>query len=343
MKAIIKQEEKRGFSLLEIEAPEPGPGEVQVKVDSAAICGSDLKLYKWTDWCKTIVKSLPFIPGHEGAGEITALGDGVKGFSVGDRVAAETHIPCGSCWQCRNNRPHTCLNMELFGHTVNGCFAEYFSIHSSAVWKLADGFPLDKGCLLEPMGIPLRAVYGDDIAGETVAVIGCGPIGQFAVGTAAVRGAGAIIAIDVNENRLSIAREMGATHFINPERDGVTESVLAITGENGAGVVIEASGSGTALGTALEYIRIGGTIYTIGHPVEPVSIDISARIILREIRLVGLFGRELWKTWEIGQELIESGKLDPGPIVTHIYPLEEFEEAFHMAESGKGCKIVLRP
>jgi threonine 3-dehydrogenase len=340
MKAIVKREEKKGFVLEEMDVPEPGEGEVLVKVTSAAICGSDMKIYRWDPWCKRVVKSLPFIPGHEGAGVVEAVGKAVTGVRPGNPVAAETHIPCGTCWQCTHGRPHTCLRMGLFGHTVNGCFAEYFVIPAAAVRRLSEGFPIHRGCLLEPMGIPLRAVYDGEVRGDTVAVVGCGPIGQFAVGFASLRGAEAVVAVDVNEKRLRIARAMGATHLVNPEKIDVVEHIVELTRGNGAGVVVEASGSGDALSRALDYIRIGGRIYTIGHPGEPLSIDVSSQLILREVCLIGLFGRELWRTWDIAEEIILSGKLNTDPIVTHTFPLDSYEEAFRVAESGEGCKIV---
>jgi threonine 3-dehydrogenase len=343
MRALVKVKEEHGLSLERVPVPEPGEREVLVRVKAAAICGSDIKLYKWTPWCRNVVKSLPFIPGHEGAGEVAATGSGVRKFRVGDRVAAETHIPCGRCWQCGHGRPHTCLEMGLFGHTVNGCFAEYFTIPDTALWKLSDGISLERGCLLEPMGIPLRAVYGGEVAGDSIAVVGCGPIGQFAVGTAKVRGAHPIVALDINEKRLAIAERMGASHLINPEKEPVRERILALTGGNGAGTVIEASGSAAALRDAFDYVRIGGTLYTIGHPGEEVCLDVSTKVNLREVRIIGLFGRELWKTWEIADDLIASGKVDPDPIVTHTFSFEKYEQAFEAAITGAGCKIVLTP
>jgi len=182
LKAIFKKKETLGFDLEDIPIPEPTGEEILVKVKTAAICGSDVKLYKWTPWCKNVVRSLPFIPGHECSGEVVEVGKEVKTIKVGDKVAVETHIPCGKCWQCRHNRPHTCQNMELFGHTVDGCFAEYCIIPEISTRKLPEDFPFEKGCLLEPMGIPLRAVYKGEVKGDSMVVIGCGPIGQFAIG-----------------------------------------------------------------------------------------------------------------------------------------------------------------
>jgi len=343
LKALVKNGEEEGFDLEDIAVPEPGDNDVLVKLHSVAICGSDLKLYKWTPWCKNVVKSLPFIPGHEGAGEVIEVGKDVRGISIGDRVAAETHIACGRCWQCTHGRPHTCQNMELFGHTVNGCFSEYCVIPQVATRKLPADFPLEKGCLLEPMGIPLRAVEAGDVAGETVTVIGCGPIGQFAIGISKIRGAEKIIAVDINKKRLNIAGEMGATHLINPKLKPVSKSILKLTDGNGAGVIIEASGNGNALKEAFHYLRVGGKFFLIGHPPEPVEVDISPQIILKEATVAGFFGREIWKTWDIAEDILSSGQLDTRPMVTHTFPMEEFEKAFELGISGEGCKIVLIP
>ncbi|HHJ00616.1 alcohol dehydrogenase catalytic domain-containing protein [Candidatus Aerophobetes bacterium] len=343
MKAILKKKESLGFELEDLPIPEPEEGQVLVKVRATAICGSDLKLYEWTPWCKSVVKSLPFIPGHECSGEVVKVGKGVKGIKVGDKVAAETHIPCGKCWQCRHNRPHTCQNMELFGHTVNGCFAEYCIIPEISTRKLPEEFPLEKGCLLEPMGIPLRAVYEGEVEGDSVVVIGCGPIGQFAIGISRIRGAEKVIAIDINEKRLDIASKMGATHLINPQKESVVEKVLSLTEGNGAGVIIEASGNAEALERAFGYLRVGGKLFTIGHPQRPLKIDVSSQIIFKEAKIVGLWGRQIWKTWEIAENLLSTGKLNVKPMVTHKFSLQDFEEAFRVAISGEGCKIVLVP
>ncbi len=343
MKALVKNREEEGFDLQDVEVPEPGDEEVLVKLSSVAICGSDLKLYMWTPWCKNVVRSLPFIPGHEGAGEVVKAGKAVTGIREGDFVAAETHIACGKCWQCRHGRSHTCQNMELFGHTVDGCFAEYCVIPQVAARKLPRGFPLEKGCLLEPMGIPFRAVEAGEVAGDSVTVIGCGPIGQFAVGVARVMGAEKIIAVDIREGRLKIAEQMGATHLVNPDRGNVARTVLELTDGNGAGVIIEASGSGEALSEAFNYLRVGGKFFFVGHPAHPVEIDISPQIVLKEAHIAGFFGREIWDTWNKTENLIASGTLDPAPLVTHTFPLEDYEQAFTLGLAGEGCKIVLVP
>jgi threonine 3-dehydrogenase len=343
LKAILKKKEAVGFDFEEIPVPEPKPREVLVKIKAAAICGSDLKLYKWTSKIRSLVRSLPFIPGHECSGVVVKVGKDVKAVKPGDEVAAETHIPCGKCWQCQHNRPHTCQNMELFGHTVNGCFAEYSIIPEVSARKLPEGLPFEKGCLLEPMGIPLRAVHEGGVEGDSVVVIGCGPIGQFAVGISRIKGAEKIIATDINEKRLNIARRMGATHLVNPQKESLVDRVLSLSDGNGAGVIIEASGDAQALEKAFNYLRIGGKLFMIGHPEELLRIDGSPQIIFKEARIRGLFGREIWRTWEIAEDLLFSGKLSIDPIITHKFSLEEFEKAFDIAISGEGCKILLIP
>ena len=343
MKAIFKNKKTLGFDLEDIPIPEPKEKEVLVKLKAAAICGSDIKLYKWTPWCENVVKSLPFIPGHECSGEVVEVGKEVKTIKVEDKVAAETHIPCGKCWQCRHNRPHTCQNMELFGHTVNGCFAEYWVIPEVSTRKLPEDFPFEKGCLLEPMGIPLRAVYKGEVEKDSVVIVGCGPIGQFAIGISKIKRAKKIIAIDINEKRLNIAKRMGATHIVNPQKESIVDKVLSLTDGNGAGVIIEASGNAKALEEAFNYLRIGGNLLIIGHPQEFLKIDISPQIVLKEAKITGLFGREIWRTWEIAEDLLLKEKLNIDPIVTHKFPMEDFESAFKIAISGEGCKILLVP
>ncbi len=343
MKAILKKKEAVGFDLEEMPVPEPKEKEVLVKIKAAAICGSDLKLYKWTSKIRSLVKSLPFIPGHECSGVVVKVGKEVKMVKLGDKVAAETHIPCGKCWQCQHNRPHTCQNMELFGHSVNGCFAEYSIIPEVSTRKLPEDLPFEKGCLLEPMGIPLRAVYEGEVEADSIVVIGCGPIGQFAVGISRIKGAEEIIAADINEERLNIARRMGATHLVNPQKESLLDRVLSLTNGNGAGVIIEASGNAEALEKAFNYLRVGGKLFMIGHPEELLRIDGSPQIILKEARIRGLFGREIWRTWEIAEDLLSSGKLNIDPIITHKFSLEDFEKAFNIAISGEGCKILLIP
>lgn len=345
MKAIVKTKKELGFVYQDFPLAKVGKKDVLVKIKAAAICGSDLKIYKWLPWCESIIKSLPFIPGHECCGEVVEVGGEVKGIKVGDKVAGETHIPCGACWQCQHNRAHTCENMELFGHTINGCFAEYSLIPEVSVRKIPDSISFDYGSLLEPMGIPLRAVEKGEVKEEAVVVIGCGPIGQFAIGISKIMGAKIIIAIDINQERLNIAKQMGATDLINPNTSSVVEEVKDITKNygRGAGVIIEASGCIEALKEAFNYSRLGGKIIVLGQTDDSLSLRPSSDIVFREVQLMGLFGREIWDTWEKTERILCSGEFNIEPIITHRFSLSDFDKAFKTALSGKGCKVLLIP
>jgi len=345
MKAIVKTKKELGFEYQDLPLPKVGNKDVLVKIKAAAICGSDLKIYKWLPWCESIIKSLPFIPGHECCGEVVEIGREVKRIKVGDKVAAETHIPCGNCWQCQHNRAHTCENMELFGHTVNGCFAEYSLIPEVSTRRIPDNISFDYGSLLEPMGIPFRAVEKGEVKREAVVIIGCGPIGQFAIGISKIMGAEIIIAIDVNEKRLNIARQMGATHLINPKTNSVVEKVKDITKNygRGAGVIIEASGNIEALKEAFQYVRLGGKIIILGQTDNPLPLKPSSDIVFKEVQIMGLFGRKIWDTWEKIEQILSSGKLNIEAIITHRFSLNDFNRAFKTALSGEGCKVLLIP
>jgi len=345
MKAIVKTKKELGFEYQDLPLPKVGNKDVLVKIKAAAICGSDLKIYKWLPWCESIIKSLPFIPGHECCGEVVEIGREVKRIKVGDKVAAETHIPCGNCWQCQHNRAHTCENMELFGHTVNGCFAEYSLIPEVSTRRIPDNISFDYGSLLEPMGIPFRAVEKGEVKREAVVIIGCGPIGQFAIGISKIMGAEIIIAIDVNEKRLNIARQMGATHLINPKTNSVVEKVKDITKNygRGAGVIIEASGNIEALKEAFQYVRLGGKIIILGQTDNPLPLKPSSDIVFKEVQIMGLFGRKIWDTWEKIEQILSSGKLNIEAIITHRFSLNDFNRAFKTALSGVGCKVLLIP
>ena len=347
MKAILKTNRAPGFEYREIPLPKPGPGDVLVKIRATAICGSDLKMFHWVSWCENVVKNLPFIPGHECAGEVVEVGEEVGEIKIGDKVAAETHISCGACWQCLHNRSHTCEKMELFGHTVNGSFAEYAVIPERATRRIPDSISFEEGALLEPMGIPLRAVEKGEVKGDAIIVLGCGPIGQFSIAFSKIMGAELIIGIDINERRLQIAKKMGATHTINPKKEAnILEEKIKFLTRNyggGAGSVIEASGNTQASRWAYKFLRVGGKFIFLGQSDKPFTLSPSNDIVFKEIEIIGLFGRKIWDTWEKTEKILASGKIDIKPVVTHRFSLADFETAFEIATSGEGCKVLLIP
>jgi threonine 3-dehydrogenase len=316
---------------------------VLIKVKAAAICGSDLNVYVWNRaFCESVVKKLPFIPGHECAGEVVETGSDVSKFAVGDRVAVETHIPCGHCRQCQIGRAHTCTNMKLFGYNVNGCFAEYAIVAESAVRRIPDGISYENGAMLEPLGVVVRPVLDAAVGMSTICVTGCGPIGQFAISLSAILGASRIYAVDINGKRLSLAKEMGATDLINSSDNPQFGDYLIEQGR--IDVLIEASGKLEPMNEGLKSLNFGGKMQMIGQPKQTLQINNPMQnMISREIIIRGYWGRELFRTWEMAERFILSGKINMDKIITHRFPLNRFEEAFEVAMSGEGCKVVLLP
>lgn len=340
MQALVKDKKEKGFLFTDVPVPRLESNEVLVKVKATAICGSDINFYKWNKWCEKVIQSLPFIPGHEGSGEIVEKGSKVKQLKKGDRVAFETHLPCGKCYQCQTGLPHICQNMELFGHTFNGCMAEYCAIPQVIARKIPEELPYEDGAVLEPMGVSLRTVDEANLNGDSVLIIGAGPIGQFAVGLSKLFGASKVFSSETNDKRLALSKTMGADHLINPLHQDFIKDILDLTQGDGVGTVIECSGNVEAARDGFKVLRKGGKYFFLGNPKEPLQVDVMRDIIHKEAKIRGLHGREMFETWSKAESILLSGEFDVGPIITHRFDLSEYEEAFELALSGEGCKVV---
>jgi len=245
MHAIVKQTRAPGLTVTTAPKPQAGPGEVLIAVRHAGVCGTDLHIADWDAWAQGRLKP-PVIVGHEFAGEIVQVGDGVSELQVGQLVTAEGHIVCGHCLQCRTGNGHICRNTRIIGVDRDGAFAEYIVMPATNVLTL-DGIPTTIGAIMDPMGNAFHTVLTAEIPGSTVFVVGCGPIGCFAVGIARAAGAAKVIASDVNPKRLALAQRMGAHLTLDAARQDVVREVLAATGGEGADVVCEMSGVPAAL------------------------------------------------------------------------------------------------
>jgi threonine 3-dehydrogenase len=312
---------------------------VLIAVRHAGVCGTDLHIAEWDAWAQGRLKP-PLVIGHEFAGEIVALGDGVAGLNVGQLVTAEGHIVCGHCLQCRTGNSHICRNTHIIGVDRDGAFAEYIAMPATNVLPL-DGIPTTVGAVMDPMGNAFHTVLTAEIPGSTVFIVGCGPIGCFAVGIARAAGAAKVIASDVNPKRLDLARRMGAHVTIDAAKDDVVRTVLAETAGEGCDVVCEMSGVPSALHQAFAAVRRGGRVQLLGIPKGNVPVDFATEIIFKGITVYGVIGRKMYQTWHQMRRYLTAGLLDPHPVITHRFPLARIDEALATIRSGDAGKIIL--
>lgn len=342
MKAVVKTAPDR-TEIQTLPVPECGADEVLVQVRSAALCGTDLHILAWNSWAQNAGIKLPYVIGHECCGDVVAMGSNVQGLKLGDKVAAETHIPCGHCLQCLNGEQHICNNLKIFGVHTNGCFAEYTVIPVVCARKIPPEIDYNIGSMMEPIGTAFRSVNESQVGGRSVLVVGCGPIGLFAVAAAHTLGASQIVATDVSSYRLDIAKQVGADFVYDPREEGLNDKVKEMTDGFGFDVVIEASGNGAAIIQAFQWLRKGGTVAMVGLPDQPVEQELGKQVVFKEAKIFGVHGRRMFSTWSAVENLLAAGKLNVAPVMTHILPLEKWQEGVELARLGKACKIILNP
>ena len=339
MHAIVKSTRAPGLTVTTVPKPTYGPGEVLIAVRHAGVCGTDLHIAEWDAWAQGRIKP-PVVVGHEFAGEIVAVGEGVTELRTGQLVTAEGHIVCGHCLQCRTGNGHICRNTRIIGVDRDGAFAEFITMPATNVLPL-EGIPTEIGAIMDPMGNAFHTVLTADIPGSTVFIVGCGPIGCFAVGIARAAGAAKVIASDVNPNRLELARKMGAHVLINPATDDVLRTVQAETGGEGVDVVCEMSGVPQALHQAFAAVRMGGRVQLLGIPKGEVPVDFATEIIFKGITLYGVIGRKMYETWHQMRRFLAGGQFDPRPVITHRFPLSKIDAALAAIRSGGAGKVIL--
>jgi threonine 3-dehydrogenase len=342
MRALVKESAGPGIVLREVPVPPCGPSEALIRVHHAGVCGTDLHIWEWDSWASQRLKP-PVIVGHEFAGEISQLGSeaGAGGLvTVGDLVTAEGHVVCGHCLQCRLGDGHLCRRTRIIGVDRDGAFADYIVMPASNVIKL-EGIPTEIGAVMDPMGNAVHTVLEADVPGSTVLVIGCGPIGCFAVGVARAAGASLVIASDYNPRRLELACAMGAQVTLNPQDDDVVARVRELTGGDGVDLVCEMSGHPSGHAQALAAARIGGRVNLLGTPSRTTEVDFARDIIFKGLTLYGVTGRKMYRTWHQMLRFLRAGQLDPRPVITHRFPLDAIGEAIQVIKDGQAGKVIL--
>jgi threonine 3-dehydrogenase len=342
MFAVVKPDAAPGSEIREVKIPEYGPTDVLVKVKVASICGTDLHIYNWDRWAQKRIHP-PLIPGHEFCGEVAAYGKEVTSVKEGDFVSAEMHVACGKCVQCRTGDGHICRNVKIIGVDSNGAFAEYVVIPESNIWKLDPGIPQEYASILDPLGNAVHSVLAGEIAAKTVAITGCGPIGLFSIAVARAVGAAQVFAIEVNQNRRRLAREMKADFVLDPSNDDVHAIVMKQTEGLGVDVVLEMAGHPDAIRTAFNIVRSGGRISLLGLTSKPISLNFSEDIIFKGITVQGINGRRMYQTWYQMTALLKNGKLDLHPVITDRMAMKDFSQAMERLKTGEASKILVYP
>ncbi len=343
MLAIVKDKKKVGATLKEVDIPVISVDEVLVKVEATAICGTDMHIYDWNQWAQNANIKEDLVMGHEFCGQVVEIGEDVKHVKIGDRVVAETHIPCATCYQCKHDLQHICANMKIFGVHTDGCFSEYAKLPEKCAYVIDKKIDRKVGAMMEPIGVGVRAISEAEVFGKNLVVIGCGPIGLLTIATAKTAGAAKIISTDISSSRLNLSKQIGADITLNPLKDDVIKYVLNETNQVGTDIIIDSSGSVPAIIDGFKYLRKGGVVILAGLPSEKAEIDLSVDVVFKEARIMGIHGRRMDDTWTKMKSLLENNKLNVIEVVSHEMPLSEFETAFDLLKKGEGSKIILLP
>lgn len=343
MCAIVKDKPEKGFTYREdVPVPQIQDDEVLIKIHCTAVCGSDIHMYDWDPWYQKLMKP-PVIVGHETAGDIIEVGKNVTNVKVGDRVSVETHVPCNHCYFCEHDMKEICQNVELFGVTLNGAFAEYAKVRADSVFKLDDAITYEQACLFEPMGAGVHGVEAAKVEGKIVLISGCGPIGLTAITATKVLGAKTVYACDILDEKLEIAEEMGADEVFNSSNVDLVEEMKKRTEGRGVDVAIDVSGAGQAINTSLQAVRAGGRFVGVGLPSHPVAINLTEDLFFREIEMTGVSGRLIWQTWEDFTKVMKDPRYNIERIMGHRFLMKDFEQAIAEIRNGVPGRMILYP
>ena len=338
MKALVKNISEKGIWLKDVAKPKINTNDVMIKITHTAICGTDLHIYKWDDWAKKTIKT-PLVIGHEFCGVICEIGAGVKNLKVGDRVSGEGHLTCGNCRNCRAGKRHLCHKTIGIGVHRDGAFAEYLSLPESNVWPIHNDISSEIASFFDPLGNAVHTALSFDITGEDVLITGAGPIGLMCVAICKYSGAKNIVITDINDYRLAIAKELGASKTINIKNDSINNHLEKLGIKYGFDVGLEVSGNPTAFNSMLTNMYHGGSIALLGILPNNTKIDWDD-VIFKGLKIKGIYGREMYETWHKMVQILRGG-LNVKKILTHTFSVNDYQEAFDILDIGQCGKVVL--
>lgn len=342
MKAVMKVAPGVGnVELRDIDEPSPGPGQVKIRVRAAGICGTDLHIYK-----DEFRSRPPVVLGHEVAGEIADVAPDVSGIQPGMRVTTETYYStCGICMYCRRGQTNLCLNRLSIGSGVNGGFTQYVIVPAKNIHVLPENIDFRAGALTEPLACVVHGVLTTPTVtpGDVAVIAGPGAIGLLTLQVVKAAGATAVmLGTDGDEHRLLLARELGADHVVNVQRDSPQSLLVSITQEGlGADVVYECSGAGPAADQLLRLVRRRGRYVQIGLFGKPIAWDMD-QICYKELVVTGS-NASVPSAWDKALRLLANGTVRTDSLITSSYPVTDWEQAFQTFETRHGIKTLLTP
>lgn len=337
MRALVKSRPEKGLWMEQVDIPSVGVNDVLVKIRKTAICGTDLHIYKWDEWSQNTIKT-PMIVGHEYVGEVAEVGDGVTDLKVGDRVTGEGHIACGHCRNCRRGRKHVCENTVGIGVNIDGIFAEYAVIPASNLMKMSDKIEDELLAIMDPFGNATHTALSFPLIGEDVLVTGAGLIGSMCVAIAKFAGARYVVATETNPYRIELAKKMGADRVINPMHENL-DDVIKDLGMIGFDIGLECSGAPAAFNDMIAHMYNSGKISLLGILPSQTQVNWN-QIIFKGLQLKGIYGREMYETWYLMEQMLMSG-LDLSHMITHRFKAEDFQKGFDIMEEGNCGKVIL--
>lgn len=343
MRAVVKFKAGDGnIELRDCPEPFPGPGEVKIKVEVAGICGSDLHILHGNIG---IPMRPPFIVGHEFSGVVEAVGDGIAKWEKGDRVTAEnTRTSCEDCIYCRTGNYNLCSNRLATGYAFNGAFTDYCVVPKNRVHSLPDNVDFITGALSDPSACAFHAVQEltGIGAGENVLITGPGPMGLFSLQYAKANGAQVLVTGKTQDRkRLDLAKDLGADFVIDIDAEGMENGIKKFLNGESIDIFLECSGKQSALEAGLQLLRRQGKYTQIGIFGTPVMLDVD-QFVYKEIKATGSFSQK-YSAWVEAIKLASLGKIMALPLVSHVLPLDRWEEGFRLFKSGEATKVVFKP
>ena len=341
VKAVVKARRGRGnIEIWDVEEPKTGPGEVKIEVKAAGICGTDIHIYY-----DEFMVNPPVILGHEFCGVVREAGENVAEFKAGDRVTSETAARiCGKCMFCRTGNYNLCPERLGLGSGVNGAFTKFCVVRKEIVHPLPDNVDFESGALCEPLSCAVHGIIEQTgiKAGDTVVVVGPGPLGLLSSQISKVEGGYVVVlGMSLDKERLALAEELGADLVVNIDKQNPEKIIKDLSKGYGADVVLECSGSSAGAKLGLRLVRKRGKFTQMGLFGKSIDIDFE-QIAYKELKVTGFFSQK-WTAWEKALQLLEQRKVQTKPLVTEKLPITEWEKGFEKKERGEAIKTLLYP